>query len=434
MQSISHTKSTDCFLCSLKMNSRLSTEREVTTTAEKTLGAELVTGSLKSCANGRENLVIDQVTLPKDGFGPWVEPQFIPSDEKGKMMLGADVGGGRGVQELGSRGVWDDGGICLLLAETPCQKCGGKVKVKRFARGQCEVRVLQLECCEPMRVDCDHIRTIYSGTEVMLKDPTCPAFGVEELNYMLTHFINRGEASQISNATSHWGPARITTKRYRQFLLWLFPTLRDMEQESFLTVIAAMSDEERLAATIGGDGRWGTRGRTAKSGTYSAFALKQSAYPDDPDQGDEMAKVAGRSYCKRMTEEEERVIAVAAWHGSSGEMEVQGSGDSHVDLVKKDVRPQCWLGDDDAGVQKQLKKKGDNRTKQKAKQFQTTGVKIQLCCNQSCQLCERLYQAAVGERREGNMPKMLPKKTKAGANLQERRYYDSGGEISMLEI
>jgi hypothetical protein len=69
-----------------------------------------------------EASVADGKAAPQNGWGNWYVPVWMPSDEAGKQMLGADVGGGMGVQEMGSRGTWDDAGILLLMEETPVEK------------------------------------------------------------------------------------------------------------------------------------------------------------------------------------------------------------------------------------------------------------------------------------------------------------------------
>jgi hypothetical protein len=265
----------------------------------------------------------------------------------------------------------------------------------------------------------------------MMKDPTCPAAGLEELNFMLTHFVNRGEASQISKMTAHWGKSAITTARYKLFLLWLFPTLRKLEEKSFTTVIAAMSDEDRAAATIGGDGRWGTKGRTSKNGTYSAMVLGQSAYPDDPEQGQEMVKVAGRSYCKDVTANEQLVTGIKPWTRSSGDMDAQGACDSHDQLKRAGVTPRWWLGDDDASSQARIKGKGKGGKKKsnEAREacFGENDVTVQICCNHKVVNCNNLnmkVQWLPGGKKI--CKKMCPKKLKRGKNFKKTGEMETG--------
>ena len=102
----------------------------------------------------------------------------------------------------------------------------------------------------------------------------CPARNLEELRVLCRHLLNRGQAADLHRATIHLGPAAaVSTARWRAFQHWVFPTVKEIRDDSFRrcrAIIRARNPSEPggwECATVAVDTRWQHVGHTSKHGT-----------------------------------------------------------------------------------------------------------------------------------------------------------------------
>jgi hypothetical protein len=309
--------------------------------------------------------------------------------------------GGKKV-ECGGAGKWSDDVIaCELEANSVCASCKvSSVQVVSIATGAGGVRELIVKCNGDKSM-CKFERQIYSGTPILIKnfpsDPTCPARNLEELNMMLSHFLNRGEPAAMSRGTQHCGKAAITTALYMEFIRWLHPTIIELEKEDSEQVVAFWKQQSTAkkkkkkeweakqrgscratirgcgepaadigsmrwegddgeAAEIGGDARWGTRGRSSSNATFNTAVHGVQGCPDTMEVGEEHVCCPSQFNYSRKVSDIDKEYGYAPFEGPSGEVDPVGGQDSTIDILDKGIPIKSFLGDGDASTSAAIQK------------------------------------------------------------------------------
>jgi hypothetical protein len=198
----------------------------------------------------------------------------------------------------------------------------------------------------------------------------CPFRNVEEARMVLRHFLSKGQGSQMAASTAFMGTAGISSERWADMEFYVFDCMKVAKSWSNSRVWNAAKRVK--AGTLGHisrmwvalDARWHCRGKSSIHGTCSMANQAVSG----------LAHFGAVHMSKNVTEEEQRLLGLQKYTGTSPSMDPTGA-EMLVKCVFHEGGEICrYCQDGDAKTKKrlaQLWEIGNTRRKeQKAKRIQ----------------------------------------------------------------